>query len=534
MNLITGLPTHNGKDAILTIVDHGCSRAAIFLPCATMITGSGIAQLYLNHVYRWFGLPTKVISDRDPRFTSHFGRALSQKLGVQQNLSMAFHPQTDGLSEWKNQWVEQYLHLVMSASPEDWTHWMAIATAVHNNRKNATTGLSPNDILFGYEPNLAPQDSPPANNEAAQQRIELLKEKRTQVIDAINKTARSGQTIPSQFQVGNQFWLEATHLKLRHQKTKLAPKRYGPFQIVKEVLSVAYQIKLPASWGIHDVFHASLLSPYHEMTAHGPNFSQPSPDLIDGEEEYEVERVVNHRRHGKARRLQYLIKWKGYPESDNTWEPLDQVHAPELIREYHRHFPLKDKRARARLIAAILRTGCPSSQNPHSNPSLHTSSRPSQSEELSSPTSSSNLHSPSIIGITSSVTNFPKATPGNTCHIATTTGVHSITLTDHKRCPTTTATAPHTMFAAPRHWKNGQPMLTASPLDHHTMTWNPHALGQKTLLLKNGPLTLSMPRRKRLPSHQYLPCGETPLTDHMLALGAHEHSQGKTIGRHTL
>jgi Integrase zinc binding domain len=63
MDLITGLSTHNGKDAILTIVDHGCSRAAIFLPCATTITGPEIAQLYLDHVYRWFGLPTKVISD---------------------------------------------------------------------------------------------------------------------------------------------------------------------------------------------------------------------------------------------------------------------------------------------------------------------------------------------------------------------------------------------------------------------------------------------------------------------------------------
>ena len=66
MDLITGLPTHRGYDAILTIVNQGCSRAAIFLPCSTTITGPGIAQLYLNHVYRWFSLPDKVISDRDP------------------------------------------------------------------------------------------------------------------------------------------------------------------------------------------------------------------------------------------------------------------------------------------------------------------------------------------------------------------------------------------------------------------------------------------------------------------------------------
>jgi hypothetical protein len=72
MDLIMGLPKSEGYDAILTIVDHGCLQAAIFLPCSTTITGAGIAQLYLEHLFRWFGLPQKIISDRDPRFTSHF------------------------------------------------------------------------------------------------------------------------------------------------------------------------------------------------------------------------------------------------------------------------------------------------------------------------------------------------------------------------------------------------------------------------------------------------------------------------------
>jgi hypothetical protein len=103
MDLITGLPKSDGYDAILTIVDHGCSRGAIFLPCTTTITGAGIAKLYLENVFRWFGLPRKIISDRDPRFTSHFGKAITQALGITQNLSTAFHLQTDGLSEQKNQ-----------------------------------------------------------------------------------------------------------------------------------------------------------------------------------------------------------------------------------------------------------------------------------------------------------------------------------------------------------------------------------------------------------------------------------------------
>lgn len=103
IDLITGLPLQKGMDAILTIVNHGYSRATVFLPCNTTILGPGIAQLYLDNVYQWFGLPKKIISNQDPYFTSHFGIALTKKLGIQQNLSLAFHLQTNRSSERKNQ-----------------------------------------------------------------------------------------------------------------------------------------------------------------------------------------------------------------------------------------------------------------------------------------------------------------------------------------------------------------------------------------------------------------------------------------------
>ena len=99
----------------------------------------------------------------------------------------------------------------------------------------------------------------------------MFKQKGKQAIDAINQSSKN--KVPPQFQVGNQVWLEATNLKMKHQKTKLNPKRHGPFKIIKEVSQVAYQLQLPLAWGIHDVFHASLLTPYHETDAHGPNFT---------------------------------------------------------------------------------------------------------------------------------------------------------------------------------------------------------------------------------------------------------------------
>ncbi len=272
-----------------------------------------------------------MISDRDPRFTSHFGKALTTKLRISRNLSTAFHPQTNGLSKRKNQWVEQYLRLVTSMDPKGWIHWLALATAVHNNRTNVTTGLSPNQILLGYNPTLNLEESLGTTNALVEARSEVMDRNRKNAIWALNKSSDQSGLPPPQYKLGQQVWLDATHLKLPHQKAKLTPKCLGPFKITKEISLVVYQLALPVNWRIHDVFHASLLTPYHETNAHGPNFTHPPPDLIEGEEEFKVERIITHRTFGRSKNLQYLIKWKGYPESDNSWEPADQIHAPDLV-----------------------------------------------------------------------------------------------------------------------------------------------------------------------------------------------------------
>jgi transposase InsO family protein len=168
MDLIMWLPKSEGYDAILTIVDHSYSRAAIFLPCSTTITGAGIAQLYLEHLFRWFRLPQKIISNRDSRFTSHFTRELTKSLGIEQNLSMAFRPQTDGLSERTNQWVEQYVRLI-STNQNQWSKWLPMATAMHNNSRNSTTGFAPNELLIGWEPPLMTDQHSESKNATAEE-----------------------------------------------------------------------------------------------------------------------------------------------------------------------------------------------------------------------------------------------------------------------------------------------------------------------------------------------------------------------------
>jgi len=178
MDLIIGLPQIGKHNAILTIVDHGCSHATIFLPVSDTITEAGIAQLYMDYIYRWFGLPTKIISDRDPCFTSHFGKELAKMLAIGQNLSTAFHPQTDGLSECKNQWIEQYLRAVTGGQPKDWNRWLSIAMAVHNNQVNSTIRMFPNQALIGCETRLLPDLIIQSQNPAVEECVSTLREQR--------------------------------------------------------------------------------------------------------------------------------------------------------------------------------------------------------------------------------------------------------------------------------------------------------------------------------------------------------------------
>ena len=154
MDFITKLPPSRGYDTILTITDMDCSKASVFIPCNETIDSEGVAQLYLTHVLPHYGIPKKIISDRDPRFTSRFGQALCQALDIRQNISTAYHPQTDGASEHTNQSLEQYLRLYCSTKQNSWHTWLPIAQYTKNSWPSATTKKAPFDLLIGYTPSV--------------------------------------------------------------------------------------------------------------------------------------------------------------------------------------------------------------------------------------------------------------------------------------------------------------------------------------------------------------------------------------------
>ena len=150
INFITKLSLSQGYDSILTVTDHNCTKAAIFIPCMEEINTEETAALYLKHVVTHFGLPSKIISNCDPRFTSKFTRELCRLMGIEQNISTAYHPRTDGQSEHTNQWVKTFLQFVTNYKQDDWVRWLPMAQFAHNNWPSDTMRKSPFFLLMCY------------------------------------------------------------------------------------------------------------------------------------------------------------------------------------------------------------------------------------------------------------------------------------------------------------------------------------------------------------------------------------------------
>jgi hypothetical protein len=161
------------------------------------------------------------------------------------------------------------------------------------------------------------------------------------------------------YKEGDLVWLEGKNLCINQPTAKLVPRHHGPFKVTQVMSAVNYRLELPTQWSIHPVFHINLLTPYHKTIMHSPNFTQPAPELINGEEEYSVEKILDSRWFGRRQRLQYLVKWEGYPESDNMWIDKDDVFAEDKVREFKASNPEAETHIRSSLSAKSLYPSVP-------------------------------------------------------------------------------------------------------------------------------------------------------------------------------
>ena len=238
-----------------------------------------------------------------------------------------------------NQEIEAYLRAFCANHPEDWSTYLPDIEFMHNQRVAQGRNASPFYVMMSYNPRAIPSVFPKTSVPSVEQRLDTLQKVREEA-QAAHELARQrmAERITrgfSPFKKGQKVWLEAKNLRFLSDHKKLAMKRQGPFEIIEVLGPLTYRLQLPQQWRIHPVFHATLLTPYHENSTHGPNFPLPPPDIIEGEEEFEVEAIVGHRKHFGP--MQYLVKWLGYPTAKNSWEKEPNLdNAPELLHAYKR------------------------------------------------------------------------------------------------------------------------------------------------------------------------------------------------------
>ena len=136
------------------VTDTDCSKASIFIPCYEAINSEGVVLLYLNHITLYYSIPCKVISDHNVHFTSKFAAELCKLLHIKQNISTAYHPQTDRSSKRTNQTLEQYLRVFCSTQQNNWHAWLPLAQYTKNSWPSATTKKTPFDLLVRYTPQI--------------------------------------------------------------------------------------------------------------------------------------------------------------------------------------------------------------------------------------------------------------------------------------------------------------------------------------------------------------------------------------------
>ena len=279
---------------------------------------------------------------------SHFMSKLYKILEIKRKMSTAFHLQTDGQTERLNHEINTYLRIYVSDRQQDWVKWIKITQFVWNNMVSSVTTNSPFGITRSYSPRLGmePVDvSAPAAKDFMAIFTKVIAASERAKITMKSQANKHCSTAPI-YKIGDQVWLSTDNLRMLNRASKKLTERWiGPYEI-SSVMPNAVELKLPKTLRIHPVVNISWVKFYL-----GPLPGQPisHPGLIhvteDRDEEYEVDAINDSRIYeGK---LQYLMHWKGYDESERTWEPVSNLkNSPEIVEQFHKPHPSAPRRLR--------------------------------------------------------------------------------------------------------------------------------------------------------------------------------------------
>ena len=361
--------TKNGYNAILVFVDRLTKLTYL---CATSMTckAEDVAKYYINRVFaNGHGVPDQFVSDRDGRFTSEYWQEFTKILNIRLGMSTAFHPQTDGQTERMNRLVQETLRHYVNPAQDDWDEHLPLVQFAINDSHNNSIGTTPFRLNMPIDMKIPTDEALRSKlqaNQDADRQAKKSKDQRFQCEAArvyaqemmkritrakqLMSAAQSRQKLyadkkRTEVHFKKDMWvmLDTRNLKFkgpdqqdpRRNRGKLMPRFIGPFKIVKECGPAAMQLALPKEMSrIHPTFHVSLLKEYKPRDGKITT-KPPPPTVLDGEEYYTVETIMDHRvrQQGKTERREFLIKWKDYTNDQNTWEKEAQLREQDDVSE---------------------------------------------------------------------------------------------------------------------------------------------------------------------------------------------------------
>ena len=272
MDFVTSLPRCARFDTICVVVDR-LTKFAIFIPTTEHVTAQKTAELFVKHVASRFGLPSEIVSDRDPRFTSTFWAATLKLFGTKHAMSTPYHPQSDGQTERMNRLLEETLRHYVNANQTNWVSLLPLAEFAINNAWQSTIQSTPFYLNHGQHPRVPaapPSETEHVGSQSFVSHIAAAVQNAKQSMSAAHDRMRARHTgTPPVYTIGQQVLLSTKHLAtMPGLSSKLSHSWTGPFLINRVITkgeqSVAVELQLPPTWKSHPVVSVSMVKHYHE------------------------------------------------------------------------------------------------------------------------------------------------------------------------------------------------------------------------------------------------------------------------------
>jgi len=348
LDFVGPLPLSKGFNTILVMTDRLTDYVKLE-PTHSTATAQTIAELVYTSWYRQFGLPTAITSDRDKLFTSNFWKELHKRIKVSLRMSTSYHPETDGSSERSNKTMIEALRHYVNLKHTNWADHLIHVEAAMNNSVNATTRMTPTEMVYGTTLRLfpSPRDLTKPNHDvpAVTDYIQKIHDNIAFARDR-HAEAKTKQTMhvnkkrnpEPDYNVGEKVYLETKDLRLRIKQKGRSAKFYsryvGPFEISNSQPKTSnYTLNLPDEFRIHPKVHARRLKRAHDNDPTlFPGRVSPRPPPIDAEDNrYLVEAILDHRI--VRRKREFLIHWEGYSDIEDSWVKEADIDA-EMVNMY--------------------------------------------------------------------------------------------------------------------------------------------------------------------------------------------------------